>query len=421
MQTRNHCCFFLSLIAGLLIISCQQKTTVWKGQAPIRVVPTETVPIQLQLKQHFDVGAGIVVSNTFEGARMNGVSLTKDTLLTVLISPENAPINPSPWYAFSLVAPEEQTLTLKLTYSPGSFHRYYPKVSRDGKNWTNLDSAAYRLIVPEDSTPRPIAALLRLTLSPDTLWIAAQESVGTRPVREWTDKLAEKPHVTKQVIGQSHEGRELDLLSIGDPKSKKLLMIMGLQHPPEIPGYMAMQAFVETVAGDSDLARRFRQSYTTMVVPMVNPDGVAHGHWRHNRGGVDINRDWQNVHQPEIQAVQAYMQNTERENGAKFYVAIDFHSTWEDIYYTVNPELLGNMPGIIPEMIAASGRDLPGYEPNVRPSPGSGVSVTSNSYFFHGHRAEALTYEVGDNTPREFIRAKAVATANRLMEGMLKR
>jgi predicted deacylase len=158
-----------------------------------------------------------------------------------------------------------------------------------------------------------------------------------------------------------------------------------------------------------------------MVVPMVNPDGVAHGHWRHNRGGVDINRDWQNVHQPEIQAVKAYMQNIERENGAKFYVAIDFHSTWEDIYYTVNPELLGNMPGIIPEMIAASGRDLPGYEPNVRPSPGSGVSVTSNSYFFHGHGAEALTYEVGDNTPREFIRAKAVATANRLMEGMLKR
>lgn len=259
MQTRLHCYFFISIIAGLVFISsCHQKTSVWRGQAPIRIVPTETVPIQLQLKKHFDVGGGIVVSNTFEGARMNGVSLTKDTLLTVLISPENAPINPSPWYAFSVVAPEEQTLTLKLTYSPGSFHRYYPKVSRDGKNWTNFDSVAYSLVIPEDSTARPIAALLRLTLSPDTLWIAAQESIGTHPIREWTDRLAEKPHIKKQVIGQSHEGRDLDLLRIGNPNSKKLLMIMGLQHPPEIPGFMAMQAFVETMAGDSELARRFR-------------------------------------------------------------------------------------------------------------------------------------------------------------------
>lgn len=108
-------------------------------------------------------------------------------------------------------------------------------------------------------------------------------------------------------------------------------------------------------------------------------------------------------------------------SGVKFYVAIDFHSTWEDIYYTVNPALLGNMPGIIPEMIAVSGGDLPGYEPNVRSSLGSANSVTSKSYFFHTHGAEALTYEVGDNTRIDFIGAKAVATANRLMEGMLER
>ena len=125
---RSH--FFLSFIVGLVLISsCRQKATVWQGQAPIRNVSTETVPIQMQLKDHFDVGKGIVVSNTFEGARMNGASLTGDTLLTILISPENAPINPSPWYALSLVATEAQKLTLRLTYSPGSFHRYYQKVS----------------------------------------------------------------------------------------------------------------------------------------------------------------------------------------------------------------------------------------------------------------------------------------------------
>jgi cytosolic carboxypeptidase protein 6 len=422
MRNSFHRLFLHILAGGLLnFSSCQQKSAVWQGQAPIQVVPTETVPIQLQVKDHFEVGRGIKVSNSFEGARMNGVALTRDTLLTVLISPENAPINPSPWYSFSLVAAEETSITVKLTYSPGSFHRYYPKLSRDGRQWENLDSAAYTLIFSEDNTSRPMAAMLKLRVNSDTLWVAAQESIGTAPILKWISHMEEKPFVTRKIIGQSHEGRNLELLEIGDPASKKLLMIMALQHPPEIPGYMAMQAFVETVAGESELAKRFRETYTTLVVPMVNPDGVAHGHWRHNRGGVDINRDWQNVHQPEIRAVQTYMQQTEQENGSKFYVAIDFHSTWEDIYYTVDHRVQGNMPGIIPEMIVAAGNDFHGYEPNVRPSPGTGSSVTSNSYFFNVHGAEALTYEVGDNTPRDFIHAKAVASATRLMEKMLDR
>jgi cytosolic carboxypeptidase protein 6 len=44
------------------------------------------------------------------------------------------------------------------------------------------------------------------------------------------------------------------------------------------------------------------------------------------------------------------------------------------------------------------------------------AGVTSNAYFFFTHGAEALTYEVGDNTPRGFIKEKGKATAEKLME-----
>ena len=40
-----------------------------------------------------------------------------------------------------------------------------------------------------------------------------------------------------------------------------------------------------------------------IVYPLMNPDGVDEGHWRHNTGGIDLNRDWAHYNQPETRQV----------------------------------------------------------------------------------------------------------------------
>ena len=95
-------------------------------------------------------------------------------------------------------------------------------------------------------------------------------------------------------------------------------MVFGRQHPPEVTGWLAMKAFVETLNGDSKLAKKFRKKYTTYVVPLMNPDGADLGHWRHNAGGVDLNRDWSQFHHPETQAVRDFLRKKTVE-GAKLY------------------------------------------------------------------------------------------------------
>ena len=120
-----------------------------------------------------------------------------------------------------------------------------------------------------------------------------------------------------------------------------------------------MKAFVETICSDNELSKRFRAEYNTYVVPLVNPDGVDNGHWRHNYGGVDLNRDWENFNQPETSAIRDFMQQKVRQASGKFYFGVDFHSTWEDIFYTINPELKGKMPGHVPKIIYAVGNELP--------------------------------------------------------------
>ena len=77
------------------------------------------------------------------------------------------------------------------------------------------------------------------------------------------------------------------------------------------------------------------------------------------------------------------------------------------------------MPGLVPDMIAATAQEFVDYEPNIKPRSEMDVKVTSSPYFFYEFGAESLTFEIGDNTPREFVRKKGEVSAMKLMELML--
>jgi cytosolic carboxypeptidase protein 6 len=402
----------LSIFLLGLIFSCKT-TSQWEGQGPIQIIPTESKPIQIQEKKTFDLGKGLYFSNQFDGARLNEVERINDTLVSITILPENEPINPSPWYAFKIWSNSPQTFWVKFTYSKNGFHRYYPKVSSDGFKYSNVDSLDFMLPVVAEG--RPTTAFLKVKSSSDTLWIAAQDLVGTQHVTDWKANLLKLYFVDKILIGESKEGRPLEVLKIGTANDQKMLMVISMQHPPEVPGYLAMKAFVETISEDSPEARKFRSKYNLYVMPQMNPDGVANGHWRHNSGGIDTNRDWENFNQPEPKALAEFMEKKVAETRGKFIFAADFHATWEDIFYTINEDLEGNSPGLIPKLIKRSSKHIPGYNPNIRPTETKERSVTSNSYFFFDHGAESMTFEVGDNTPRELIRMKGEYTARELM------
>lgn len=415
----NHRIILASI--GLIIIASCKTNQQWQGQGQIQAVNTQTVPVSLQFKDVFDLGKGIYASNEFEGARLNGIVLVNDTLVSTLITSENSPINPSPWYAFKLWADKEQEITLALTYPEDVNHRYHPKTSRDGVNFQQMDSSNFfinKKIV--EGSPKSSGATMKLSLSTDTLWISAQELLTTSSNDSWTEELSKKSFITNSKAGESRGGRPINVLKIGESDDKSMIVVISRQHPPEVTGYLAMKAFVETLSSDSEDAIAFRKKYNTYVFPLVNPDGVDNGHWRHNMGGIDLNRDWEDFNQPETTLIRDFFENKVKDSGGKIYFFVDFHSTWQDIYYTIDPEQKGNMPGLVPALISATGKELNNYEPNIKPSPGTGKRVTSTSYFFYEHGAESLTYEIGDKTPREFVRKKGEITAKKLMELLLK-
>lgn len=413
----------LSLFSILII---QSQTPKFQGQPPIERIATESKPTQTQWKGEFTFkDSDIVFSNDFEGGRLNGILKTNDSTYTALITSENTPVNMSPWYAFKVWSTKKQSIDLILTYQENTKHRYFPKLSSDGVHWSSLDSVHYTEYEKGDADfgpgSLPTKIKMRLEVGPNALWVSGQELETSTRVSSWADSLSLNPFVEKTSIGKSEEDRDLNLLTIGNPESKNMLIVISRQHPPEVTGYLAMKAFIENLSSDSKLARKFRKKFTTYVIPLMNPDGVDNGHWRHNAGGIDLNRDWANFNQPETRAVKEFMENKIRETKGKFYFGIDFHSTWDDIYYTVDPELKGNMPHLVYDWLDELKKQINGYDPNIKPNKDIKPTTVSRNYFFVAHGAEALVFEIGDNTPRDFIKEKGRVSANILMKMMLNR
>ncbi len=396
----------------LLCFACKSTSLLTPSQhVYAKPVDTTTKPISNQNKTIYKL-SGIGVRNDFPSARLNGFVQENDSTYIASIWPENFPINPSPWFAFKLWSEEEKEVHIKLDYSNGARHRYAPKLSSNGETWTLLDSTKVK------KSPDGTTATLQVKVSTDTLWVAAQEIQDHRRVGEWTQKMAQNSNVTKASAGKSALGRELYHLNItnGAYENKPTVIIISRQHPPEVTGFLCMKSFVETII-DEGSKNGFLDKYRIMVYPLMNPDGVDLGHYRHNTGGVDLNRDWSQYHQPEIKQVTSHMVRETATHKNDVVLGLDFHSTYKDVYYTPDERIERKIPDFTKAWLEKI-RIAVGLE-DINESPGMNERPTSSAWFNRQFGATGITYEIGDDTPRDFIKVKGVESARAMMQLLL--
>jgi predicted deacylase len=355
---------------------------------------------------------GMAFHTGFEAAALHGCA-PGESGPVLTIAPEYAPVNPSPWYAWRIV-PEPDSgagsgaVTVTQRYLHG-WHRYPPWVSADGEDWRRLPDS--QVSVAQDGT-----ATLRLEVPAGGLFVAAQPPLTSTAMYQWAKGLAADNGLRRITATRSVQGRPVTAYQselAGRPGS---LILVGRQHPPEVTGGLAFRDFVERLFSDEDLARRFRDRFAIGLVPEINPDGVARGHWRTNARGVDLNRDWGPFTQPETRGVAAWLDGLNEQ--APVMVFIDFHSTNRDMFYMPHA---GDDP--IPAGFSAAwrarlrerlGDAMPDWSGEHNPGLPTAKSWVRNEY-----GVLAMTYEVGDNTPRDRIRRIARAAAEETMKLLL--
>jgi murein tripeptide amidase MpaA len=231
------------------------------------------------------------------------------------------------------------------------------------------------------------------------------------------DSLAAVHSLPYRTYGNSPEGRPLKVLELSSAGRKKpVIVLLCRQHPPEVTGWSALQSFLAELLEHQELSQPFLRKYSVFVFPILNPDGVDRGFWRHNTGGVDLNRDWSLYNQPEIrQTVEYIIKSTKRQS---VVLALDFHSTYHDIFYT-NDESL--QPSALPEFkdtwisaLRSALPDLDFEERNSKPQ-----TPVSKNWFYRYFNACAITYEIGDDTPEDIIALKGRTSAELMMRILL--
>ncbi|MCU0881704.1 MAG: M14 family metallopeptidase [Hyphomonadaceae bacterium] len=354
-------------------------------------------------------GHGVRVDTGFAraGARSCAVRVIAGvTSVRVEVRPETLPINPSPWYAFRLTTGRARDVEVVLDYGQHR-HRYHPHRRHDVGAWE--PTADEQVSVASAGQE----AHVRFQLQPGSTVFAAQPFDAPARLTAMLDRATDSGMLARSVIGHSLSGLPLPAYETAPEGAAASVIVLARQHPPEVPGEWAFDAFTETLLADTDLARRFRGRFALLFLPVLNPDGIAGGYWRTNRGLVDLNRDWGPFTQPETQAAAARIRQFVADRPA--IAMIDFHATDRDVIYA-QPRSASLFPSgftdaWLEDWTARLGESAPGID---RAHNASNANSKTWGRLTLG--VAAITYEVGDNTPRAEAEANARAAAEAMME-----
>ncbi len=386
----------LSALMALAAAACQ---------SAVDPAPVETVFAH----QACDRGP-VRLTQDFPGAGRSNCTRLGPASFALVIEPEARPINPSPWYAFDLHreagAPQGEAQVI-LEYAAAR-HRYAPR-RRTAAGWRPLGADAVTVL---DEDGRRASIRTALPAPGQSVRIAAQEVFSAAERRAWRRDYAARTEFELFEIGRSVHGRPIEALRRPAARPEaSVIIILGGQHPPEVPGVLGQRAFLDALAGLNQHRPGVLEGAHWLVIPALNPDGVDAGHWRLNAGLVDLNRDWGPFTQPETAAAHAAIEAASAQSGPSL-ILLDFHATWRDVLYV--PE--GDDPlvrGLIDALEASLPEGMNGFGVSPGHNPGR---PTVKTWFLERHDAPGVTVEFGDDTDRERIRVLAATLAEAVAE-----
>ena len=241
--------------------------------------------------------------------------------------------------------------------------------------------------------------ILTFKANSDYTYISAQEILSSTWYEAWYKIIRDIKNVTISELGSTSVGRSINKILIGNDLENPYILLIGRQHPPEITGAFALKAFIEQILDDNALSNDFLSNYNIISYPLVNPDGVDLGHWRHNLRKKDLNRDWGFFSQIETSIIYDDIRKILNDN--KIVLMIDFHSTFKNIFYIQDESETAGY-NFAQAWLLKNISDKSNYKFAIKPTKNVNNGVAKN-YFNSLYGIPAITFEVGDNTDRETI------------------
>ena len=191
------------------------------------------------------------------------------------------------WFHYRLTGAKGQACAMKIinagkaAYTKG-FKDYSVCVSYDREHWFRVPTEFDGEVLTINHTP-----------DKDSVYYAYFAPYSMERHADMVAGISESPLVEQEVLGQTLDGQDLDLLIIGNAKSRLKFWVTARQHPGETMAEWWIEGFLERLVDEHDpVAKKIRDEVTFYVIPNINPDGSKRGHLRTNAKGVNLNREW---------------------------------------------------------------------------------------------------------------------------------
>jgi murein tripeptide amidase MpaA len=134
---------------------------------------------------------------------------------------------------------------------------------------------------------------IRHTPEYDSVYYAYFEPYSWERHLDLLSSVQHSPLVEVVDLGNTVDGRDLNVVVVGDPAAEKKVWIIARQHPGETMAEWLVEGLLGALLDQANpIARSILEKAVLYIVPNMNPDGAARGNLRTNAAGANLNREW---------------------------------------------------------------------------------------------------------------------------------
>ena len=204
---------------------------------------------------------------------------------------------------------------------PGSVARELKAVvvSENGRDWKSVPTE----ILPTNRVQ------LTLEMPGPRLYVARLEPYRLSDLDRLLARIRQHPLVAITPIGSTVQGRELEIVRIGNPQAPHRVFLRARAHPWESGGNWVVEGLIDRLLSDDAEARKYLDRYCVYILPLANKDGVARGLTRFNALGMDLNRNWDKPADPQLAPENAALEKWLEamiQTGQRPHMALELHN-----------------------------------------------------------------------------------------------
>ncbi len=191
------------------------------------------------------------------------------------------------WFYFRMQGARGQACNLRIvnageaTYVDG-WNGYQAVASYDRVDWFRVPTSFDGKVMTISHTPEH-----------DSVYYAYFEPYSWERHLDLIGRAARSPQVTVLDLGSTVQGRDMNVLVVGDSAAARKVWIIARQHPGETMAEWFVEGLTDALLDDANpLATKLREQVVFYIVPNMNPDGACLGNLRTNAAGANLNREW---------------------------------------------------------------------------------------------------------------------------------